>query len=204
MAFTCSALADMPAPPRAEPAERPLLLSYAPADDAPPDDFIVSDDLVSEDFIVSDDFVASEDLVSLGLAEGELVPLAAPLPLTAPPVEPVAPEDFVASDFVASDFVASDFVASEDLVSLGLAEGEVVPLAAPLADGDVSVFVSLAEGELPLLSPLVVPAAAPDDDEPVDPLGPCASAGAATNAKATASANAPVNVFIALPPTAVC
>jgi hypothetical protein len=194
MAFTCSALADMPAPPRAEPAERPLLLSYAPADDAPPDDFIVSDDLVSEDFIVSDDFVASEDLVSLGLAEGELVPLAAPLPLTAPPVEPVAPEDFV----------ASDFVASEDLVSLGLAEGEVVPLAAPLADGDVSVFVSLAEGELPLLSPLVVPAAAPDDDEPVDPLGPCASAGAATNAKATASANAPVNVFIALPPTAVC
>src|SRR5919197_198795 len=128
MAFTCSALADMPAPPRAEPAERPLLLSYAPADDAPPD------------------------------------------------------------DFVASDFVASDFVASEDLVSLGLAEGEVVPLAAPLADGDVSVFVSLAEGELPLLSPLVVPAAAPDDDEPVDPLGPCASAGAATNAKATASA----------------
>jgi len=118
------------------------------------------------------------------------------------------PDDFIESD----DFVSDDFVASEDFVSLGLADGEVVPLVCPLVeppvDGDVSVFVSLpfAEGELLLVSPLVepVPAAAPDDDLSVDPLGPCASAGAATNARATASANAPVNVFIALPPTAVC
>jgi len=99
------------------------------------------------------------------------------------------PDDFIESD----DFVSDDFVASDDFVSLGLADGEVVPLP-------------FAEGELLLVSPLVEPvsAAAPDDDLSVDPLGPCASAGAATNARATASANAPVNVFIALPPTAVC
>ena len=112
-------------------------------------------------------------------------------------------EDFIVSDDLVSD---DDFVASEDFVSLGLADGVVVlpvaePLVEPVADGD---FVSLpvADGELPLLSgPVEPPVAAPD--EPLglpDPLGPCASAGAATNASVTASANAPVNVFITLPP----
>src|SRR5207248_3164799 len=61
-----------------------------------------------------------------------------------------------------------------------------------LVAGAWSVFVSLpvAEGEVPLLSPLVLP-------------GPCASAGAVANARATPSANAPVKVFIVLPPAAV-
>jgi hypothetical protein len=126
-------------------------------------------------------------------------------------------EDFMSEDFVESeDFIVSDdlvsdddFVASEDFVSLGLADGVVAdplvePLVEPAADDDVSVFVSVpvADGELPLLSgPVDPPVAAPD--EPLglpDPLCPCASAGAAANATATTSANAPVNVFIALPP----
>jgi len=66
------------------------------------------------------------------------------------------------------------------------------PLVEPLVGGAWSVFVSLpaAEGEVPLLSPLVLP-------------GPCASAGAVANARATPSANAPVKVFIVLPPAAV-
>jgi hypothetical protein len=162
-------LADIPAPPRAALAERPLLLSYAPAEDAPPEDFIESEDFMESDDFMSEDFMLSEDFI-------------------------------VSDDFVSDD----DFVASEDFASLGLAAGEVGLLVEPVADGDVSVFVSVpvVDGELPLLSgPVEPPVAAPD--EPLglpDPLGPCASAGAATNAKVTASANAPVNVFIALPP----
>src|SRR5438477_6135541 len=111
-------------------------------------------------------------------------------PIAAPPLA-------VPADDLSDDFMSDDFIVSEGFVSdVPLADGvEVEPLAAgdevePLADGDLSVFVSLpvADGELPLLSPLVapVPAAPLDDEAPEllpDPLGPCASAGAAANAR---------------------
>src|SRR5690242_13239135 len=94
-----------------------------------------------------------------------------------------------------------DFIESDDFVSLELADGDVLllepPLVAPLPEGDgelVPLFMSLDDdGELPLLLP-------PPALELPDP---CASAGAAVNARAATSANAPVNVFIAVPPAPV-
>ena len=164
--------------------------------------------LPPEDFVESDDFIVSDELEPLvePLADGvDIVPLVEPLAdgvEVEPLVEPLA--DGVEEPLLEP---LADGVEVEPLVE-PLADGaEVEPLLEPLADGEVSVFVSLpvAEGELPLLSPLVPPVpAAPLDEEPLellpDPLGPCASAGTVANATATASANAPVNVFIALPP----
>src|SRR6267378_3675104 len=104
--------------------------------------------------------------------------------MLAPPRPPFAARSpFIES---VSDFIVSDgFVASCALVSLGLADGDVA-----LVSGPAPVFVSVpvADGELPLVSPLLLPA----------PVCPCASAGAAANARATPSANAPIHAFIVL------
>jgi hypothetical protein len=93
----------------------------------------------------------------------------------------------------------ADFIESDDFVSLEVADGDVLllepPLVAPLPEVDgelVPLFVSLDgdEGELPLL--LAPPA--------LEAPAPCASAGLAANPRAASSANAPVTVFITVPP----
>jgi hypothetical protein len=123
-------------------------------------------------------------------------------------------------DFIVSEeFMSDDFIVSEDFVSLPDGEAAGAPAALPLlpveplglADGAVLVSVPVAEGELPLLSVLVLPVvdeppalepAAPDELPVPVPPAPCASAGAAANASATTSASAPIHVFIVLPPAA--
>jgi hypothetical protein len=129
---------------------------------------------MSDDFMESDDF-ASEDFVSVGLADGEVGDVEAPLLL----LVSIVPEPLV-------EPVAEPLADGAD-EELPLADGADEEL--PLCDFEVSVLVSLPVAEGDELLP--------------DPLGPCASAGAATNARVTASANAPVNVFITLPPAAV-
>src|SRR5437762_2048822 len=130
--------------------------------------------------------------------------------MAAPPV----PEDFTPdADEPVPDFIVSDDdVEVEPLVEPPADGEDVLPLVEPPADGDDVlplveppaegeldfVSVPVAEGELPELEPLVppVPALLEESLELLpEPLGPCASAGAAANARATVSANAPVNVF---------
>jgi hypothetical protein len=102
-------------------------------------------------------------------------------PRPAPPlIEPDAlPDDFMSDDFVLSaDFILSDdFIVSDDPL--------VDPLAAPpLVDDLVSAPPAVLLEDLSVV-------------ELPEPLCPCANAGVVANARATASANAPLNVFIA-------
>jgi len=126
------------------------LAPYALSEDFMSDDFMVSDFMVSEDFvsdIESDDFVASCPFVSLGLADGEVVcwsvlvfvsVAAAPLPLTAPPVEPLAD--------------GADSV----LVSVPVDEGELPLLSPPVvAPPDESLeLLPLGPARAPELPPI--------------------------------------------------
>src|SRR5689334_7560735 len=99
---------------------------------------------------------------------------------------PIAAPPLCAEFMSDADDLVSDFIVPDDVEVEPLADGDdVLPLVEPLADG-----------ELPLLSVLVLVPAAPLDEPALLPalLGPCASAGAAANAKATASADAPVSV----------
>jgi hypothetical protein len=95
------------------------------------------------------------------------------------------PDDFIESDdlVLSADFILSDdFIVSDEPLVVPLPEPAaplVEPVADPLVDPPAVLLEDLSVVELP------------------EPLCPCASAGLVANARATASANAPVNVFIA-------
>jgi hypothetical protein len=89
------------------------------------------------------------------------------------------------------------FIESDDFMSVELDDGDVLVLE-PLLVAPPPLFMSVPvddEVDAPALGALLEPL--------FDPLCPCASAGAAINPRAATSANAPVNVFIAVPPAAV-
>ena len=117
------------------------------------------------------------------------------LPLIESDAEPDAlPDDFMSDDFVLS----ADFMVSDDFVVSDVPL--VVPLIEPLpepADPLVEPVAPPLVDDLVSLPPAVLLLGDFDLSVVELPLCPCASAGVAANARATASANAPVNVLSA-------